>query len=106
MDDHPLTKRASVGGVRQLSLRPPVCVFPELSALEDLFRSLSSVRQPSPKRWADAYLAAHANATGATLVTFESGAGEMRRGLQAAGYLATVVMFVVFYHVTGFVACR
>src|SRR3954447_407684 len=37
-----------------------VRVFPELPALEDLFRSYSSLRQASPKVWVDAYLAAHA----------------------------------------------
>jgi toxin-antitoxin system PIN domain toxin len=48
-----------------------VRVFPELPALEDLFRSLSNLRQASPKVWVDAYLAAHASANEATLVTFD-----------------------------------
>jgi hypothetical protein len=50
---------------------PRVRVFPELPALEDLFRSYSSLRQASPKVWVDAYLAAHASANEATLVTFD-----------------------------------
>lgn len=48
-----------------------VRVFPELPALEDVFRSLSKVRQASPKIWVDAYLVAHAAANGAILVTFD-----------------------------------
>jgi predicted nucleic acid-binding protein len=46
-------------------------MFPELPALEDLFRSYSSLRQASPKVWVDAYLAAHAAANQAILVTFD-----------------------------------
>ena len=48
-----------------------VRVFPELPALEDLFRSYSSLRQASPKVWVDTYLAAHAAANQAILVTFD-----------------------------------
>jgi toxin-antitoxin system PIN domain toxin len=48
-----------------------VRVFPELPALDGLFRSFSTVRQASPKIWVDAYLAAHAMASQATLVTFD-----------------------------------
>jgi toxin-antitoxin system PIN domain toxin len=48
-----------------------VRLFAELPALEDLFRSGSSARQASPKLWVDAYLAAHAAASDATLVTFD-----------------------------------
>ena len=48
-----------------------VRVFPELPALDDLFRSQSSLRQASPKVWVDAYLAAHAAANEAILVTFD-----------------------------------
>lgn len=48
-----------------------VRVFPEVPALDDLFRSHSAVRQASPKLWVDAYLAAHAAANEATLVTFD-----------------------------------
>ena len=48
-----------------------VRVFPELPALDDLFRSCSSLRQPSPKVWVDAYLSAYAAANAAALVTFD-----------------------------------
>ena len=49
-----------------------VLVFSELAALDERFRALSSRTQPSPKLWADAYLAAHAAANEATLVTFDA----------------------------------
>jgi toxin-antitoxin system PIN domain toxin len=48
-----------------------VRLFPELPALEDLFRSYSDLRQAAPKLWIDAYLAAHAEANEAVLVTFD-----------------------------------
>jgi len=48
-----------------------VRLFSELGALEDLFRSFSYLRQASPKLWVDAYLAAHAAANEAILVTFD-----------------------------------
>jgi hypothetical protein len=48
-----------------------VRLFPELPALEDLFRSFSSRSQASPKIWVDSYLAAHAAANQAVLVTFD-----------------------------------
>jgi hypothetical protein len=48
-----------------------VRVFPELRALEERFRIISRVGQASPKLWVDAYLAAHAAANEAILVTFD-----------------------------------
>jgi predicted nucleic acid-binding protein len=48
-----------------------VRLFPELPALNDQFRALSTSQQSSPKIWADAYLAAHAAANDATLVSFD-----------------------------------
>lgn len=48
-----------------------VRIFPEMPALDDLFRFHSSLRQSSPKVWVDAYLAVHAAANEATLVTFD-----------------------------------
>jgi len=48
-----------------------VRLFSELAPIEDLFRSSSSIRQASPKLWVDAYLAAHAAASHATLVSFD-----------------------------------
>jgi toxin-antitoxin system PIN domain toxin len=48
-----------------------VRMFPELAALDDLFCTYSNLRQAAPKVWADAYLAAHAAANEAMLVTFD-----------------------------------
>jgi len=48
-----------------------VRLFPELPPIEDLFRSSSSGGHNSPKVWVDAYLAAYAAASNATVVTFD-----------------------------------
>ncbi len=50
-----------------------VRVFPELPVLDELFRSFSRLPRPSAKVWVDAYLAAHAAANEACLVTFDQG---------------------------------
>ena len=44
---------------------------PESAEFERLFEAFSSQPHPSPKLWADAYLAAFARAAGLTLVTFD-----------------------------------
>jgi predicted nucleic acid-binding protein len=54
-----------------LGLQP--LLFPEPASLEDLFKTHAAVPQPAPKLWGDAYLAAHAAAANATLVTFDKG---------------------------------
>jgi len=48
-----------------------VAVFPEPASLDDLFKTHAAVPQPAPKLWGDGYLAAHAAASHATLVTFD-----------------------------------
>ena len=48
-----------------------VRVFPDLPALDHLFRTLSHLPQPAPKVWTDAYLAACAVANEAVLVSFD-----------------------------------
>jgi toxin-antitoxin system PIN domain toxin len=45
----------------------------EPEALETEFRRLSSLRSPSPKVWADAYLLAFASVAGLKLITFDRG---------------------------------
>lgn len=50
-----------------------VVLFPEPASLEDLFKTHAAVPQAAPKLWGDAYLAAHAGAANATLVTFDQG---------------------------------
>jgi predicted nucleic acid-binding protein len=48
-----------------------VLTFPELAAIDELFRRFSDVPQSSPKIWTDCYLAAHAAANRASLITFD-----------------------------------
>ncbi len=43
----------------------------EPAGLDPIFRSFAMTHLPSPKAWADAYLAAFAQAAGVTLVTFD-----------------------------------
>jgi toxin-antitoxin system PIN domain toxin len=53
-------------------------ILSEPEAIEREFRSVSSLRSPSPKVWADAYLLAFASVAGLKLITFD-------RGLRARG---------------------
>ena len=53
---------------------------PDPNELERVFRRLSSGPHPSPKLWADAYLAAFASVAGLTLVTFDRTLGAMAPG--------------------------
>ena len=71
MDGQPLTNDEAWHVYEGFIGDTRVRMFPELPAMEDLFRSLSAVRQASPKLWADAYLAAYASANGAVLITFD-----------------------------------
>lgn len=50
-----------------------VAFLAEPETIEPEFRRLSSLRSPSPKVWADAYLLAFASVSGLKLVTFDSG---------------------------------
>lgn len=67
----PLTNQEAWGVFDGFLADSRVRVFPELPALDDRFRSLSGAPQAAPKVWIDAYLAAHAAANDATLVTFD-----------------------------------
>jgi len=71
MGSQPLTNDAAWRVYDGFLADSRVRLFPELPALEDLFRSYSNLRQASPKLWVDAYLAAHAAANEAVLVTFD-----------------------------------
>ena len=71
MGGAPLTNAEAWGVYDGFLADSRVRVFPELPALDDVFRSQSSLRQASPKVWVDAYLAAHAAANQAILVTFD-----------------------------------
>ena len=48
-----------------------VSLLEEPPAIERAFRSMSRLRHPAPKDWADSYLAAFALVSGLTLVTFD-----------------------------------
>jgi toxin-antitoxin system PIN domain toxin len=67
----PLTNAKAWGVYDAFLADSRVRVFPELPAVDERFRALSALRQVSPKVWVDAYLAAHAAANEATLVTFD-----------------------------------
>jgi toxin-antitoxin system PIN domain toxin len=71
MGGFPLTNAEAWGVYDRLVADSRVRVFPELPAIDDRFRALSAVGQASPKLWVDAYLAAYAAASEATLVTFD-----------------------------------
>ncbi|MGP8186524.1 MAG: TA system VapC family ribonuclease toxin [Terracidiphilus sp.] len=53
--------------------------------VEPGFRSRSSAEQASPKEWADAYLAAFAEAAGLTLVTFDRALAAKVEGAELLG---------------------
>jgi len=71
MGGRPLTNEEAWAVYDEFLTDNRVRVFPELPPLDDLFRLHSALRQASPKLWVDAYLAAHATANEATLVTFD-----------------------------------
>ena len=50
-----------------------VVFLDEPPEVESRFRSMTRLRQPAPKDWADSYLAAFAAAAHLTLVTFDKG---------------------------------
>lgn len=47
------------------------CSEPDVDAIEDEFRALTTTTQFSPQQWSDAYLAAFAKSSNLTLVTFD-----------------------------------
>jgi toxin-antitoxin system PIN domain toxin len=53
----------------------------EPSGLDTAFQHLASADAPSPKTWADAYLAAFAETAGLTLVTFDRALAEKVKGV-------------------------
>lgn len=50
-----------------------VRLFPDAPAVDGVFRDFSHTAQPSPKIWADAYIAAQTRVNEAVLVTFDQG---------------------------------
>ena len=64
----------------QWSADDRIALLPEPERLETKFRRLASSRHPSPKAWADAYLAAFASAAGLRLITFDRALGRKAVG--------------------------
>jgi uncharacterized protein len=73
MKGSPLTNGQAWNIFEILQTDARVHFFPELPALDGLFRTYSDVKQAAVNRWGDAYLAAYAAINGATLVTFDKG---------------------------------
>jgi hypothetical protein len=71
MGGFPLTNAEAWGIYDEFLQDDRVRIFSELPALNELFRSFTALAQASPKLWVDGYLAAHAVANEATLVTFD-----------------------------------
>ncbi len=61
-----------------------VAFAPEPPGLDPAFRARTRLRQAAPKTWADAYLAAFAEASSATLVTFDKAFHRTVRALGTA----------------------
>lgn len=64
---------------------PHVEYVDEPAALEIRFRSLTRLRQPATKHWADSYLAAFAEVGDLTLVTFDRGLRARARSVIVLG---------------------
>ena len=71
MGGAPITNDQAWGVYDALLGDSRVRLFPELSSSDELFRSLSRGGRPSPKVWADAYIAAQAAANEAAVITFD-----------------------------------
>lgn len=66
-------------------LPEPENIDPGMRQLSTGMRQLSKGGHPSPKVWADAYLAAFASAAGLKLVTFDRALGANARGSLVLG---------------------
>ena len=71
MNGQPLSMAEAWSAHDYLYLDDRVVFLPEPPMLERRFRNAASGDQASPKLWADAYIAAFAEATGAQVVTFD-----------------------------------
>jgi len=71
MNDKPLTLQESWNAYDRLFADDRVSFVPEPFDLEITFRTLTQASLPSPKTWADAYLAAFAERAGGRIVTFD-----------------------------------
>lgn len=73
MKDNVLTNRQAWQVYERFLRDIRVTYFPEPSTLENLFQAYAAILQPAPRVWGDGYLAAHAAASNAVLVTFDRG---------------------------------
>ena len=71
MNDRPLSMAEAWSAHDHLYLDDRVVFLPEPPAIERAFRQAARSGRASPKLWADAYLAAFAEVSGAELVTFD-----------------------------------
>ena len=71
MNSQPLSMAEAWSAHDYLYLDDRVVFLPEPPMLERAFRNAASNDQVSPKLWADAYIAAFAEAAGAEVVTFD-----------------------------------
>ena len=71
MGDECMTQSEAWATYDRWLLDDRVTLLEEPPGLERRFRALSRSKQAAPKAWADAYLAAFANAAEVTLVTFD-----------------------------------
>jgi uncharacterized protein len=71
MNGRPLTMRAAWAAHDRLFADDRVAFVSEPADLESAFRTHTRMNAASPKIWADAYLTAFAQQTGARLVTFD-----------------------------------
>ena len=71
MNGQPLSMAEAWAAHDYLYLDHRVVFLPEPSTLEQAFRAAAAGDQTSPKLWADAYVAAFAEAAGAEVVTFD-----------------------------------
>lgn len=73
MRDEVMTQRQAWAAYDRWLADPRVDLIDEPAELEVCFRSLTRLRQPATKDWADSYLAAFATVGQLTLVTFDRG---------------------------------
>jgi len=73
MKGQPLTNEQAWAVFETLASDTRVCFFPESPGVEGLLKTYSNVNQAATNLWGDAYLAAYATGSEATLVTFDRG---------------------------------
>jgi uncharacterized protein len=71
MDGKPLSMDEAWRIHDELSTDARVALYPEPAGVDSHFRQYASGRVPSPKRWADAWLLAVAQAAPGSLITFD-----------------------------------